>query len=151
MVANLFPDDTLWMLENSADLGSTGVTFGRSWLFDFEAGEFVVTPTRKISVAEDTAAWVMWCEKAVRTPRYRHLIYSRDYGHEYDDLIGKSYSRAVMESEIERMTRDALMVDPRTAGVDIFTFEWSGEACRFTCRVTNTRDEIITIEGGVSV
>ncbi|MMZ66822.1 hypothetical protein D1872_293530 [compost metagenome] len=93
----------------------------------------------------------MWCEKAVRTPRYRHLIYSRDYGQEYDDLIGRGYSRAVLESEIERMTTEALMVDPRTAGVDSFTFEWSSYACQFTCNVKNVRDETITLEGGVSV
>ncbi|MNP01871.1 hypothetical protein D3C76_936990 [compost metagenome] len=151
MVASLFPEDVIWMPENSVDSESTDITFGRSWLFDFEAGDFILSPTRKISTAADTAAWVMWCEKTVRTPRYRHLIYSRDYGQEYDDLIGRGYSRAVLESEIERMTTEALMVDPRTAGVDSFTFEWSSDACQFTCNVKNVRDETITLEGGVSV
>lgn len=81
-----------------------------------------MTPTRKIARADDTAAWVVWCEKAIRTPRYRHLIYSRSYGQEFEELIGKGYSRAVQESEIERIATETLMVDPRTLSVGDFSF-----------------------------
>lgn len=150
-MASLFPVDTEWAVQENSDVESSEIGFGRSWLFDFEAGEFVMTPTRKISVAADTAAWLMWCQKAVRTPRYRHLIYSRDYGQEYEDLIGKRFSRAVLESEIERMTTETLMEDSRTASVDNFTFDWSTDSCWFTCRLRNIRDETKTLEGSVSV
>jgi hypothetical protein len=150
-MASLFPVDAEWAIEEGGEMESSEIEFGRSWFFDFEAGEFVMTPTRKISVAADTAAWLMWCQKAVRTPRYRHLIYSRDYGQEYEDLIGTRFSRAVLESEIERMTREVLMEDSRTASVDNFTFEWSTDSCSFTCKLRNIRDETKTLEGSVSV
>ncbi|WP_212958443.1 DUF2634 domain-containing protein [Paenibacillus albilobatus] len=150
-MANLFPEDIEddWGRDQSEETTSGQVTFGRSWQFDFKSGDFVMTPTRKVAAADEKAAWVMWCQKAVRTPRYRHLIYSRDHGEEFDDLIGRGYSRAFIESEIQRIVTETLMVDPRTADVDDFSFDWKGESCRFTCRITNIRDEEAVLEGSV--
>ncbi|WP_374018997.1 DUF2634 domain-containing protein [Paenibacillus thiaminolyticus] len=144
---NLFPADIEddWT-EETEEAAEPNVTFGRSWRFDFENGDFVMTPTRKVAAADETEAWVMWCQKAIRTPRYRHLIYSREHGEEFDDLIGKGFSRAVIESEIQRVVTETIMVDPRTASVDGFTFSWSGDGCYFTCRIQNVREESETIE-----
>lgn len=151
-MANLFPENTeqSWGAEPLSEVQDESVRFGRSWRFDFDAGEFVMTPTRKIAGAQGTEAWILWCQKAIRTPRYRHLIYSRDYGQEFEELIGRGYSRAVQESEIQRIARETLMVDPRTASVEDFVFEWQGEQCSFTCRVMNIHDEELTLEGSVS-
>lgn len=151
-MANLFPDEVTddWTeTESSENSASEEVAFGRSWRFDFDVGDFVMTPTRKVAVADETAAWVMWCQKAIRTPRYRHLIYSRGHGEELEDLIGKGYSRAVLESEIQRMVTEALMVDPRTASVGDYTFSWREDACYFTCRISNVREEEAVLEGSV--
>lgn len=150
-MANLFPEDIEddWTEDEAGNSASEEVTFGRSWRFDFEAGDFVMTPTRKVAAADETAAWVMWCEKAIRTPRYRHLIYSREHGEEFDDLIGKGYGRAIQESEIKRMVTETLMVDPRTSSVGDFTYEWRDDACYFTCRISNVRDEEAVLEGSV--
>lgn len=150
-VANIFPEDVEeeWTEVQTEKSSTEEITFGRSWRFDFDVGDFVMTPTRKVAAADETAAWVMWCQKAIRTPRYRHLIYSREHGEEFDDLIGKGYSRAVQESEIKRMVTEALMVDPRTAGVGDFTFLWQDDGCFFTCRITNVRDEEAMLERSV--
>ncbi|BFH63899.1 DUF2634 domain-containing protein [Paenibacillus azoreducens] len=148
-MANLFPEDIEndWGEEQPEEFTDTQIDFGRSWQFNFKSGDFVMTPTRKVAAADDKAAWVMWCQKAIRTPRYRHLIYSREHGEELDDLIGKGYSQALIESEIQRIVTETLMVDPRTANVDDFTFDWPGDACYFTCRITNARDEEAELEG----
>lgn len=150
-MANLFPEDIEddWTELEPIDSVTEEVAFGRSWQFDFDTGDFVMTPTGKVAAADETTAWVVWCQKAIRTPRYRHLIYSRDHGEEFDDLIGKGYSRAIQESEIQRIVTETLMVDPRTANVGDFTFEWRDDACYFTCRITNVRDEETVIEGSV--
>lgn len=150
-MANIFPEEVEADWTEDEGEGSTAeeVTFGRSWRFDFDTGDFVMTPTRKVAAADETAAWVMWCQKAIRTPRYRHLIYSREHGEEFDDLIGKGYSWAIQESEIQRMVTEALMVDPRTASVGDFTFEWKDDSCYFTCRISNVRDEEAEVEGSV--
>ncbi len=153
-MANLFPEAVVdsWSSgeEETPETTNDEVAFGRSWRFDFEAGEFVMTPTRKIARADDTAAWVVWCEKAIRTPRYRHLIYSRSYGQEFEELIGRGYSRAVQESEIERIATETLMVDSRTLSVGDFSFSWQDDGCRFSCRVKNVREEEMIAEGSVT-
>lgn len=140
VVAEVIPDETQ----------VSGASFGRSWKFDFEAGEFVLTPTGKIAgAAADAEAWLEWCRKALATERYRHLVYSRLYGHEFESLIGLGLSRAAVESEIARIASETLLADPRTARVGGFTFAWQGDACSFVCSVTSVRDEAGTIEGSV--
>lgn len=130
------------------DIGGT-VSFGRSWRFDFGLGEFVMTPTGKIAVAADTDAWVEWCRKALQTERYRCMAYSRNYGQEFDGLIGSGLSRSAVESEIRRLTRETLMSDPRTARVDDFSFRWEEDRCYYTCTISNVRDETGSITGSV--
>lgn len=151
-MANLFPEESenAWQdeLQENESYGDQ-VEFGRSWQFDFAVGDFLMTPTRKVAAADDKAAWVMWCKKAIRTPRYRHLIYSREHGEEFDELLGKGFTRAYVESEIQRIVTETLMVDPRTADVSDFSFRWSGDSCYFNCRITNVRDEEDVLEGSV--
>nr|WP_255570537.1 DUF2634 domain-containing protein [Cohnella sp. CFH 77786] len=146
----MFPETTGSVeSEDQAAAAGSSVTFGRSWRFDYEAGEFVLTPTGKIAVAEDTEAWLEWCRKALQTERYRYLIYSRDHGQEFDGLIGSGLSRSALESEIRRITTETLMNDPRTAGVEGFVFRWEADQCYFSCTITNVRDEAGVITGSV--
>lgn len=162
-MAELFPSDVTWadnhssasndsidmmMLPDSSD--ASAVQFGRSWQFDFDKGDFVFTMAKRIAVADELEAWKVWCRKALHTPRYRHLIYSSDYGQQYDELIGRAYSKPTLESEIERMTTEALMADPRTALVDQFKFSWSEGVCRFSCAITSVRQESSRLERSVS-
>jgi hypothetical protein len=147
-VANLFP--LIEVVEETAVETSTeNIPFGRSWKFDFELGEFAMTPTGKVARSEGTDAWLEWCKKAVQTERYRYLAYSRDYGQEYNDLIGSALSRPALESEIQRMTKEALMADERTASVSDIIFKWENERCYFTCTVSNVLEETGTIEESV--
>ncbi|MEK4236471.1 DUF2634 domain-containing protein [Paenibacillus sp. FSL H7-0714] len=146
-MANLFPDDIGWSSSDSGTSTDSEVKFGRSWRFDYEAGDFIMTPTRKVAAAGEKEAWVQWCRKALLTPRYRYVIYSRNHGQEFDDLIGRGYSKAVQESEIQRIVTETLMVDPRTASVSNFAFTWVDDTCSFSCTITNVREESETIDG----
>lgn len=125
------------------------VKFGRSWRFDYELGDFVTTPTGKIAVCTDTEAWLEWCKKTIRTERYTYLAYSRNYGQEYEELIPRNLSRRAIESEIVRMTTEALKTDPRTNRVGPFSFEWDGDRCFFQCELTNVREQKTRIDGSV--
>lgn len=150
---SLFPEiGMVWGDEedwSGQEAESGEVRFGRSWRFDYDAGEFVLTPSGKVAAADGHEAWVQWCSKAVRTPRYRHVIYSRNYGSELEDLIGGGDSRGVVESEIVRMVTETLLADPRTEAVDQFAFDWEREVCRFSCRVTSVQEETMILESEV--
>jgi hypothetical protein len=127
------------------------VQFGRSWRFDFTKGEFVLTPTGVVAQNAGAEAWLEWCQKAVMTTRYRHLVYSRLYGQEFEDLIGRHLSRGANESEIKRMVTECLMLDPRTASVSNFTFAWDGDQVTFTCDLANVLGEGGTLSGSVVI
>ncbi|MEK3827404.1 contractile injection system sheath initiator [Paenibacillus sp. FSL K6-1558] len=148
---SLFPETGMvWGDEEDlSGAASEEVRFGRSWRYDYDAGDFVLTPSGKVATADAHEAWVQWCIKAVKTPRYRHVIYSRDYGSELEDLIGQGDSRGVMESEIARMVTETLLADPRTDAVGQFTFDWDREQCGFTCRVMSVQDEMFILESEV--
>ena len=142
---NLFPIGS--SSTDSTPETTSSIQFGRSWMFDFDAGDFVLTPTGKVAEVEGTDAWLEWCRKAIRTERYKYLVYSRNYGQEFEDLIARHLPRAANESEIIRIATETLMVDPRTASVGNFTFRWEGDQCFFTCTVTNVRGQTGTVEG----
>ncbi|MEF3302389.1 DUF2634 domain-containing protein [Paenibacillus sp. GYB003] len=149
---NLFPvaGESSGTPAGSTDGTAAGqVKFGRSWRFDYELGDFVTTPTGKIAECSDAEAWLEWCKKTIRTERYTYLAYSRKYGQEYDELIPRNLSRRAVESEIVRMTTEALKTDPRTDRVGPFSFEWDGERCFFQCEATNVRGQKSRMDGSV--
>lgn len=120
----LFPTETA-EIANEAQAASEPIHQGDSWQFDWNRLDFVLSPTGKVMVATDLESYVGWCYKALQTPRYRYPIYSRNYGQEFENLIRRSLTREANESELERMIRECLMVNPITASVEGFTFEWT--------------------------
>lgn len=146
---SLFPTQTVEPGAETAEIQSSLIKFGKSWRFDFDRGEFILTPTGRVAGAAGADAWLEWCRKALMTARYSFLVYSRNYGQEFDDLISRHLTRAGNESEIKRIATDCLMVDPRTAAVENFVFTWDGDSCYFTCQVSNVLGESGTITGKV--
>ncbi|GBF35488.1 phage-like element PBSX protein xkdS [Desulfocucumis palustris] len=148
---NLFPTETTINAPEINRFSEGEALFGRSWRFDFGAGDFILTPSGGVATAEGIEAYMEWCQKTLLTQRYRYLIYSRNYGSEYEELAGRGYSRAIIESEVERMTGEALLVDPRTAEVNNFSFSWREDALYFTCDITTVRGEKTTIGSEVKL
>lgn len=127
------------------EAASDTVNYGKTVQFDFEKHEFILSPTGRQKTVTSSDAWGEWCVKALCSERYKYLIYSDNYGEEIDTLLGRSYPRKVVESEIRRMVKDCLMVDKRTASVDNFQFTWIDDGIMFSCDVKNTIGETMTI------
>ncbi len=51
----------------------------------------------------------MWIYKVLRTNRYKHIIYTWDYGVELEELISRPFDRAFIESEVQRYIKEALL------------------------------------------
>jgi hypothetical protein len=79
----------------------------REWAWDVDKCEFK-TRNGRIYIVEGKEAVKIWIWKIFQTSRYRHLIYSWDYGHELEPLVGKRYSNAVIQSEAERLVKEAI-------------------------------------------
>lgn len=100
--------------------------YPKSYLFDFEKGDFVLDGAGRIVIADGYTAWVQWCVKAIITERFSYLAYSGNYGVEIDKAL-KQPTRALVEMEIERTITEALMADPRTELVRDFSFKWRAD------------------------
>ncbi len=78
--------------------------------------------------------------KVLSTQRFAHLIYSWNYGTEWTALKGKS--RAVVESELKRIVKEALTWDGRVTGVSELAITWTA---RNACAVALTVETIFGI------
>jgi len=68
----------------------------------------------------------------LQTERYRHLIFTPDYGCELEGLVGRD--PLFVQSEIKRRIREALMQDDRIEDVTNFSIQFDGDNAlvRFT-------------------
>ena len=85
----------------------------------FQAGEPVI-----VQGAQAVASWV-W--RALRVCRYRHELYTWDYGSELEGLIGQAYTAALKQAEARRYVEEALAVNPYIQAVRQIQTEFDEE------------------------
>ena len=109
----MFPETNDIAFSSSADSLGT-----KSYLFDFDTGDFVVRDGKLIE-CDGLDAVKIWIEKILRTEKGRFKIYDdTEYGTRLEDLIvGNSYSVSFIESELKREIEDALLQNPQIRSV----------------------------------
>jgi hypothetical protein len=97
------------------------IPFGKSWRFDFIAGQFIRDGSAPQATYE-LDSLIMWIEKTARTARYAHPIYSDQYGVEEPyGLIGQQADDALLSAYEDGLT-EALLVHDRIVAVEGFGF-----------------------------
>ncbi len=71
--------------------------------------------------------------KILRTDRYEHLIYSSNYGTEWNLVLGKD--RLLARSEIKRIVSEALLQDERITALEALDVAFIGDALNIYCNV----------------
>lgn len=89
---------------------------GKSFLFDFNTGDFVLKDGRLVEVLGIEAVKV-WIEKILRTEKYRYKVYEREDKNEYgvvleDLVVGNNFPKVFVESELKREITKALTRHP---------------------------------------
>jgi len=128
--------------------GKKPVTYGKELAFDFATGEFIMKDGAP-KVVEGIEALKVWIEKTIRTARYRFPIYTFSYGCELKDIIGLDIPSPVLESEVTRVIREALIYDVRIKDVRDFIFERGGDWLKVEFTVIDFTDN--SFRQGVSV
>jgi hypothetical protein len=85
-----------------------------TYKLDFDTGEI------EDSMIDGEQALIQFVQKAILTPRFRYLIYNDQYGCEIDDLLGQDIPYELLESEITRFIKEALIYDDRILDVKDF-------------------------------
>jgi hypothetical protein len=71
--------------------------------------------------------------KILHTFRYEHLIYSTNYGTEWNLVLGQD--RLLVRSEIRRILTEALLQDERITGVEDLETAFNGDNLNVSCTV----------------
>jgi len=90
-----------------AEITNTTTEMPREYAWDFTANNFKLV-NGKVQIVEGLEAIKIKVYKALMTQRYRYPVYSWDYGHELEDLIGQGYSKELTEAEAKRLVEEAL-------------------------------------------
>ena len=98
---------------------------------------------RIVTKIDDEMAVIQAIEKILETERSAYPIYSEDYGHDLDELVGKSED--YVEAEIQRVLEEALTEDDRITGVTVDSFDVNEDD---TATITAT---VSTIYGDLTV
>ena len=121
---------------------NTKQTGTKSYLFDFEKGDFAVRDGKLVE-CDGIDAIKVWIEKILRTEKNRYKIYDgTDYGCQIEDLIiGNSYTAEFIEAELKREIEDALKQNPQIKSVTNF------KITRNTNAITVTLEVVLNDEG----
>jgi len=87
-------------------------------------------------------AVLVWAWKALHTPRFRHEIYSWNYGNDVESLIGQPYTDDVKRSEAARLVKECLLVNPYITDVSEINVAFQGEILRISCRIQTVYGEV---------
>jgi hypothetical protein len=99
---------------------------GKSFLYDFEKGEFVLQNGKLVEVT-GVEALKVWIAKIIRTEKFRFRIYENEqYGVSVEDLLSSSLQRPFIESEIKREVLTALLTHSEIQNIDGWYFEYNG-------------------------
>lgn len=113
---------------------------GKSFLFDFEKGDFVLRDGKLVEVYGKEALKI-FVKKTLRTQRYRFEIYKDvDYGINTADLIGTSYPKDFVHSEMRREIITALTAHPFIDNILNFEFEKVGSSLKVKFVVATAYD-----------
>lgn len=112
-------------------------TVPKEYEIDFKTGQ---TTGR---IVEGKEAIKIWIWLALKIPRYRHYIYTWDYGNEFEDLIGRGYTGEYIEAEAQRMTEDCLLINENIKSITEFRADMADD----TLTISFTAN---TVYGGIA-
>jgi phage baseplate assembly protein W len=112
------------------------VMSGKSFLFDFTAGDFIIRDGKLVE-CKGIDAIKVWIEKILRTEKGRFRIYNdTDYGCRIEDLlVGSNYPVEFIEAELKREIEDALKQNLNILSVSNFNIERSASGITVSMEV----------------
>ncbi len=107
---SLFPFST----GGDVSVNTTEVTASdiKEYEIDFKSGELTGR------IVEGVDALCIWAYLALKAKRYRWVIYSWQYGEEYTNLIGYSYSDEYLYMEVKRYIEECLLENEHITGIE---------------------------------
>lgn len=111
--------------------------------WDFKNNQPVIE-NGEFKIVEGNEAIKVWIYLSLLTPNKQYPIYSWNYGSEVKELIGKNYTKALTESEAQRLIEECLLINPYINNVKVIDTSFKDSI--LTCNI-----KVTTIYGDVEV
>ena len=111
--------------------------------WDFESNQPIIE-NGEFKIVEENEAIKVWVYLALLTNNKQYPIYSWDYGTEVKELMGKNYTKALIEAEAKRLIEECLLINPYILEVEVVNTSFVDSA--LTCDI-----KITTIYGDMEV
>lgn len=113
-------------------------TVGKSYLFDFKKGDFVLRDGKLVE-ANDLEALKIWIKKVLSTEKNKFQAYSREYGISVEDLmIGHNLPLEFIKSEVKREVTEALTKHPLISSVSNWQLEKNSSNLVISFKMNNS-------------
>lgn len=123
--------------------------FGKTWEFDFEAGEFMMRGSgSQVSVVDGKTSFAQWAMAVLHTERYSALVYSGQIGVEFESLVRSSGGAEVASALLLGRVEEALSVHDRFESIESFSASVDGDYVLINMTI-NTSDGAVDIEGTI--
>lgn len=100
-------------------------TYGASWREEKPSKTYRLKDGRLEGTIDGLEAARQAAELMLSTERFKHEIFSDDYGVEFLELIGQR--RDLIEADLERRIEEALAEDDRMTGISDFSLAFVGD------------------------
>ena len=144
----MFP--TIDIEENLTSDETSNNSFGKTYLFDFDQGEFVLKDG-KLVIASELEAIKQWVTKIIRTEKFKFKIYekeveekNKEYGITFRNLLGKKLPKEMIRSEIKRELTDVLTKHPKIKTLSEFKIIQEGVKVTINFKVHLVNGSIIS-------
>lgn len=116
----------------------------KEFAIDFDNGNFIYDQWGKNIIWEGNQALKVWVWLALQTDRDLYKIYSTNYGHEFESIIGQGYNQGLIMSEMDRLIRECVLTNPYI--IDVRNVEVDFKTSKLIINVS-----LLTIYGEVDV
>ena len=93
-------------------------------------------------IVEAREALKVWIWLALHCERYRHPIYSWDYGVELDQYIGQRYSEEYINSALRNDVEECLLQNPHIQAMTEFKASFSGDTITMEIKLDTDLGEV---------
>ncbi|NSB13919.1 DUF2634 domain-containing protein [Clostridium beijerinckii] len=132
-MASILPETNLNMANKLAAFSQEekAADIPKEYAWDFEKNDFKLKDG-KFQIVEGIEALKIWIWKDLKTSKGKYPIYSDAYGNEFEKIIGKGFSKSLIESEAKRLTLECLKENKHILGVKNFEVDKNNDILTIT-------------------
>ncbi len=128
---SILPSFLREQIEKQAEATGT-IEIPKEYAIDFDTGELTG------QIVEGVAALKVWIWNCLHTQRFRHPIYSWDYGADMEQYVGQGLTAEYLETELRDEIEEALKVNEYITGIEDYSCTHTGSTILVQFSVVTT-------------